>query len=465
MQNKIFRIGLAFLLGLALFQSCIPDRMPPEPVENTRPKFVKFDTLGVSNLIVPVNQPIKMYFNEKMDLSTFPSNVEVESVSGKINGNFSYASESDTIVVFTPSTPYNKAEVYTVSVHGGVRDIHGNSMISPNDEDVPQEFWFFTEGDYSDGGFPYVFVRDKAQKQVLYRAGKLNRYIDSLYVESTVEDYQTAAIEFSPRGNYLWMVNLKTTDGTVTLINPQSFEPEMVLQVGLGPTNVAFSENKAYVTNKSAKSFTVIDLDSYAAETTYSFTGNFKPLDVAYSPLTDKLYFISSTKKELAVVNAQDFNDNYIIDTLLTDSKGIDIEVSEDGKYLFIPQKRTDKIAVFNAQTDSPEEQIVTGYPNVGDGVIKGGYYYSSFYKYSGSDTDGGILKINVSTQSIEDVFTFGEEIDKLGITNAGELLYAVTPGDSSLHIIETKTMMEISSTKINGSLKYVAVSKNNYSK
>lgn len=465
MQNKIFRIVLTLLIGMAFFQSCIPDRMPTEPVENTRPKFVKFDTLGISNLVVPVNQPVKMFFNEKMDLSTFPANVNVESISGKINGSFSYAPESDTVVIFTPGSSYNRAEVYTVSVHGGVRDAHGNSMISPNDEDVPQKFWFFTEGDYSDGGFPYVFVRDKVEKQVLYRSGKLNQYIDSLYVNATAEDYQTAALEFSPKGNYLWMVNLKTTDGTISLIDPQSFEVAKVVQVGLGPTNVGFSPDKAYVTNKSAKSFSVINTDTYETETTYSFTNNFKPLDVAYSSLTDKLYFISSTNKDVEVVNAQDFNDNYIIDTLLTDNKGIDIEVSEDGKYLFIPQKRTDKIAVFNTQTNSPESPIETGYPYAGDGTIKGDYYYSSYYKYSGSDTDGGILKINVSTQSIENVFTFGQEIDKLGITNSGELLYAVTPGDSSLHIIETKTMREISKTKINGSLKYIAVSKNNYAK
>ncbi len=167
----------------------------------------------------------------------------------------------------------------------------------------------------------------------------------------------------------------------------------------------------------------------------------------------------------MEVVNSQDFNDNYIVDSLLTENKGVDIEISEEGKYIFVPQKRTDKIAVFNTQTDSPESPIETGYPYVGDGIVKGNYYYSSFYKYANTDTDGGILKIDIATQSVENVFTFGEEIDKLGITNSGELLYAVTPGDSSLHIIDTKTMREITKTKIKGSLKYVAVSKNNYSK
>ncbi len=463
MQKKIIKIVLLTLFVLGFLQSCIPDRMPTEPVENKRPKFVKFDTLGNSNLVVPLNQPVKMFFNEKMDLKTFPSNIVVSSVRGEIKGTFSYAPESDTIVVFTPSGNYNKAEIYTVYVHGGVRDIHGNSMISPNDEDVPQTFWFFTQGDYSEGGFPLVFSRDKAEKQVLYRAGNLNRYLDSLYVSATVEDYQTAALEFSPRGNYMWMVNLKTTDGTVTLIDPENFQVSRVIDVGYGPTNVGFSSDKAYVTNKSGKSFTAIDLNSYAAESTFDFTDNFKPYDVVYSQLTDKLYFISSSNKDIKVVNAQDYNDNQILDTVLTDNKGIDIEITDDGEFIFIPEKRTDKIVVFNTQNSSVVTTIETGYSYIGDGVINGNYYYASFYKYSGSDTDGGIVKINASTQSIENVFLFGNEIDKLGITNSGELLYAVTPSDSSLHIVETETMKEISNVKINGSLKYIAVSKNNY--
>lgn len=59
---------------------------------------------------------------------------------------------------------------------------------------------------------------------------------------------------------------------------------------------------------------------------------------------------------------------------------------------------------------------------------------------------------------------TFGDkEIDQLGLTNAQELLYAIVPVDSTIRIFETETIKEISSTKVPGSLKYLAVSKNNY--
>jgi YVTN family beta-propeller protein len=462
--KKLFKV-LIPIFGVLIIQSCIPDRMPTEPTENTRPKFVKFEFSENSNLAIPLNQQIKMYFNEKMDLNTFPSNVTVESVDGKINGKFSYASESDTVVIFTPGVDYNRAEIYTVKVHGGVRDINHNSMISPNDDDIPETTWFFTEGDYSLNGFPLVFVRDKAKKQIIYRSGNLNKYIDSLYVNATTEDYQTAALEFSPTGNYLWMVNLKTSDGTVTLIDPETFSVQSVIPVGLGPTNVGFNENYAYVCNTSGKSFSVIDLGSYSVIDTYTFPDGFKPKDVVYGNASDKLYFLSSNKKKIKIVNANNYSDNVTVDTLLVDNKGIDIEISEDGQYVFIPEKRTDKIAVYDALNETPADIIETGFPNVGDGVISGNYYYSSFYKYTGGEKDGGVLKINSSTRSIENVFTFPYEIDQLAATSGGELLYAVTAADSSLHIIETKTLREISSVKIGGSLKYIAVSKNNYLK
>lgn len=86
--------------------------MPSAPTEIERPGFALLE-LGESNLNFALNHQIKMYFNEPMDLNSFPANVVVESVSGKIEGAFSYG-ESDTIVIFTPITNYKPAEYYTV---------------------------------------------------------------------------------------------------------------------------------------------------------------------------------------------------------------------------------------------------------------------------------------------------------------------------------------------------------------
>ncbi len=455
---------IIFLSVLAIFiDGCIPDRLPPEPVPNTRPSFVSFDKLDSMNLVVPTNEQIKMKFNWVMDLSTFPDNFIVESVNGKIPGKFSYAKESDTIVVFTPTVSYNFAEYYNISLSGMVRNINGMSMISPNEENIPITAWFFTEGEYSQNGFPYVFVRDKANKQIIYRIGSLNKFKDSLFVEATTEDYQTAAIEFSPLGKYLFMVNLKATTGTVTVIDPENFEVTKVIDVGLGPTNIGFSNDKAYVTNTSDKSFTVIDLSTLTAIETVKFDDGFKPKDVVYSSLTDKLYFYSSSKKEIKVVNAQNFSENYILDSILVDNKAVDIEISEDGKYIFLPMNRTDKIVVMDAETDEIVQIIQTGYPYVTDGYIGKDFLYQAFFKKVGKENVGGILKINVSDLSVAEIMVWEKDIDKIALTAASELIYAVTPNDSTVQIIEAKTLKNITSVKLNGSLKYLAISKNNY--
>jgi len=460
---KAVKIFLGILI-LAIFSSgCITDRLPPEPIPNNRPSLVSFGELDSSHLVIPVNYKIEMKFDWAMDLSTFPGNFTVESVSGKISGKFSYSPKADTIVVFTPNSNYNPAEYYNISISGAVKNVNGMSMISPNEENVPVTAWFFTEGDYSKNGFPLVFIRDKSQKQVIYRVGELNKYKDSLYVQATNEDYQTAAIEFSPVGKYLYMVNLKKTTGTVAVIDPQSFNVVSTVNVGLGPTNIGFSQDKAFVTNTSDKSFTVFYLATLNVLETVTFDDGFKPKDVVFSQLTSKLYFYSNSKKEIKIVNAQNYSEQTVLDSVLTDNKAIDIEITMDGKYVFLPEYRTDKIIIFDTETNEVVQTLETGNPYVADGVMGQNYYYQAFFKKVGKENVGGIMKINASTFDIENVMVWDKDIDRLGLTAGNELLYAVVPGDTTLQVIETKTLKNITEVKLNGSLKYLAVSKNNY--
>jgi YVTN family beta-propeller protein len=464
MVTKMERIEIKvfqFILLLFVIISCQPDRSPTEPVPIDRPNFLSFGSIGNANLVVPLNEPIVMYFDWPMDLQTFPSNFTVESVDGKINGSFSYGN-ADSIVVFKPETNYNPAEVYDVTVYGGVRNKNGMSMTSPNDEVEIQSTKFFTTGQYATNGFPYVFVRDKTSKQVIYRVGNLNEYIDSLYVVASQEDFQTAAIEFSPNGNYLYMVNLKATEGTVTVIDPVTFNVFGTIGVGLGPTNIGFGGNYGYVTNNSEKSFTKIDLNASSAIETYIFSDGFKPKDIVYSQLTNKLYFYSSTNTEIKVVDADNYSNNYILNNILS-TKAVDIEITNDGKFIYLLESSSDRVVVFNTSTEMTETVIETGYSFVVDGVMGDQYYYVAFFRGVSNNNVGGVLKIANSSHSILDVMTWDYEIDQLGLTAAEELLYTVVPGDTTVKVIETSSLQNITSTKVNGSLKYITVSKQNY--
>jgi hypothetical protein len=460
-MNGLFFKYLTAGLLLFLIAACLPDRMAPAPEENTRPQFVRFGGNDSAGLNIALNDPVVMYFDEPMDLNTFPGNFHVQSISGEIPGVFEYDVFADSAVVFKPMTNFNPAEVYEVSISGKVRDTQGNSALSPNEEDAPVTNWFFTTGQYAQNGFPYIFLRDKSSKQVIYRIHTINSYKDSLYVPATAEDYQTAAIESF--GDYLFMVNLKTSAGTVTVIDPHSLAILKVIDVGLGPTNICFSETKAFVTNNSGKSFSAISLATLQTETTVSFSDGFKPKDVVYSTLTNKLYFTSSTATKIKVVSAADYNNSYDLSGILGTKKAVDIEISGDGKYIFLPEEQSGSLIILSAETEQVVNTLNTGYGYNIDGVIGGSDYFLSFFKKVGKEYLGGILKMDVATQTISDKIEWERSADQLGLTAAGELLYAVIAQDSTVQIIETGTMRNISQTKINGSLKNIAVSPKNY--
>lgn len=457
-QIKIQKI-LTLLFSLMLF-SCISDRLPPEPVEITRPEFMKFAPIGENGLNVPLNGEIKMYFNEKMDLSTFPENIEVKSVSGKIDGSYNYAPESDTVVIYTPSTNYQPAEYYEVVLTGAVRDVNGNSMISPNEEADPVNTWYFTSGQYSENGFPYVFIRDKSKKNMIYRVGNLNEYIDSLIIPGD-EDYQTSALEIASSNDNLYVANLKIIDGTLTQIDPSSFSINNSIGVGFGPTNLAIEEGKAYVTNTSGKSFSVVDIGSNNSET-YEFADGFRPKDVVYSPLTNKLYFYHTSSKDFKIVDAANY-DNEVVLTDLFDNKIIDMEVTNDGRYIYLIESNSSVVYVFDTQSEAITNTIDLGLQYLTDGAMGSDAFYIAYYKGSGGENIGGILKIDLNSQLISAELDWEKNVDQMKLTSAEELIYAVTPTDSTIQVIETKTMKNITEAKVKGSLKYLAITNNNY--
>ncbi len=457
MNRNFFKVPLQFIF-LIILSSCLPDRMPTEPVEIDRPVFSQFD-LGASNLNVTLNNKIIMFFNEAMDLSTFPANFIVESINGRINGTFSYGA-ADSIVVYTPDVNYNPAEYYQVTLTGGVRDINGNSAVSPIEQDEPNTAWFFTSGEYSANGFPYIFVRDKSSRETVYRVGNLNVYKDKISLPGTV-DYQTSAVEIEPVSDRLFVVNLKVSDGFVTIIDPATFNVISQLQVGLGPTNIEFGNQKAYVTNLSEKSFSVIDLNSLTSETTYIFPDGFRPKDVVYSSSKNALYFYSSLNSDIKKVNASDFTDTKIFSSGLT-TRPTDIEITNDGKFLYMIGTNSNVLSVVDLDNEIATP-INLEYQYLIDGVMGKDHYYLAYFRGTGGNNIGGILKIDIHSKTIVGKLEWEYQVDQLKLTSAEELIYAVTPVDSTLQVIETKTMNHITSVKVEGSLKYLAITNKNY--
>jgi len=164
---------------------------------------------------------------------------------------------------------------------------------------------------------------------------------------------------------------------------------------------------------------------------------------------------------DLKAVNADDFNDSHIFSSGLS-TKPTDIEITKDGKYLYLLGTNSSEMSVVDVQNES-STSIDYGYQYLTDGVMGTNYYYAAYYRGTGGDNIGGVLKIDNKTNEIAEHLEWEYQVDQMKLTAAEELIYAVTPVDSTVKVIETKTMHNITSAKVSGNLKYIAITNKNY--
>ncbi len=444
-------LGLLMVIG---WQGCMPDRMPPAPVEIDRPEFLGFAPQDSGVLNVPLTDPVIMFFNEEMDVSTFPDNFELTSISGAILGTFSKPDSNKHVVIFTPSEPMNPAEVYHATVHGGVKDIHGNSMISPIKEDEPQSTWFFTTGQYAEGGFPHVFVTDKVAGDRLYLVGNLNQYLQAYDgVVST-----SSRMRVTPDGSKLLVTNTEI-NGTVTVIDPATLQVKATIPVDRGPDDIFVTNTQAFVVNKSERSISVIDLTTFQVTTTITFTDGFRPRDIVYSEATGKIFVSSNSLSNygtIRVIEAADPTNYHDLTNVLPRKRSRDMEISPDGGTIFIAEDYTPTVVILDARSEEVLNTLSLEFTRTVDGCVGPSAYYVAMY-------GGGVYKIGYQSLEVEGVADLGKTLNAVAATAAGELLYVVAPVDSTVSLVETSTMTRISEVKVPGTLKRVAVSVNNY--
>ncbi len=449
--------GVFIILSLVIVflrQGCMPDRMPPAPVEIDRPQFLGFAPQDSGALNVPLTDPVIMFFNEEMDLTTFPDNFELTSVSGAIAGTFAKPDSNKRVVIFTPSEPMHPAEVYQATVHGGVKDIHGNSMISPIKEDEPQTTWFFTTGKYAEGGFPHVFVTDKVFGDRVYLIGNLNQYLQLF--EGVVST--SSRLRVTPDGSKLLVSNTEI-NGTVTVLDPATLQVSTTVSVGRGPDDIFVTNSQAFVVNKSERSISIIDLNSLQVTSTITFDDGFRPRDLVYSQPTNKIFVSSnalSSFSTIRVIDAMNPSNYHDLSGVLPRKRSRDMEISPDGRYVFIAEDFTTTVVVLDAQSEQVVKTLNLEFTRTVDGCTGPLAYYVAMY-------GGGVYKIDYQTLEVTGVADLGKTLNAVAATAAGELLYVVAPVDSSVTLVETSTMTPISQVKVPGSLKRVAVSVQNY--
>ncbi len=448
-----------FMLGLfVLFiQACMPDRMAPEPIDINRPKFIGFSAQDSAAVNVALDHPLTMIFDKKMDVSTFPENFSLESVSGPIAGTFKLADNADSVVIFTPSAQMNPAEVYTAYVGGGVRAANGMSRLSPNEPNIPETNWFFTTGQYAQNGFPHIFVLDKNGLE-LFLVNNIDQYAGKETV-TTETTFGSGEMRITPDGTKLVVVN-KLASGTVSIFNPQDLTLLATVNVGVGPEQLFVTNDRAYVVNLSGKTVSVLDLKNYTELDQFNFSDGFRPRDIVYNSANNKLY-ISSNKigeyEKLRIVDASDYTSYYDVPNVTASKKKtLDMEITKDGAYIFIAEYNTSAVSVFSTQADSVITRLELDATLNEDGTITDKYYYLVC-------NDGSVFKIDVNTQTV--VMQLDLERISAGVasTAADELLYIAAPIDSTVQIVETSTLTRLREVKIPGTIKRVTASVLNY--
>lgn len=441
------------LIHLASFSivlvACLPDRMPPEPVEIDRPLFSTFSPEDTNAFAVPLDDPITMFFNEEMDPESFYGNFVLSSGTDTIEGAFG---GSDTVVTFTPTENMQAARVYIAEVLGGIKDMNGNSMsIDPTEEQYRHTTWQYTTGEYSDGGFHRIYVSDKVEGDKLYVLGNFDVFLN----EVTGVSESSEGISITPDGSRLLIVS-NILEGKVAVINPSTEQVIGEIFVGTGPTEIISTDDVAYVVNRSGKTISILDLGTLTETGTISFADGFRPRHIALANDGGELYITSQAstgadKLKLKIINTSTLAEIATLDSILTGNRSAAVAVSADGEYLIIPEERSSLVTILDISTRTVSESFELPLPQNTDIAVYGDNVFIS-------SNGGAIYRVDGITFTIADSAKVTAGVTSLDITPAGELLYAASPQDSAIFIIETHDMQIIRRPQIDGVAERIAI-------
>lgn len=294
-----FRIYLMFFAISIIFTAgCNDDREPTAPVEINRPQYLGVDPAD-GQLVVPVTKQIKIRFTKQMNPATFTTHFTVKDIKGNpVDGAFSI---QDSIVVFTPAKPLEKSTIYFTGLKGRLRDYHNNSIEQNgdpilNDTTSIYKGWFYTEGDYSSGGYYNAYIRDRKEGtiSVFESIENIAKFKDTLSAPQ--------GMAVTEDGNYIIASN--SSNNQVVFINAKTKSIEKSIVVNASPANITINGDYAYVISPDSKTFTKIKISSKSIEKAFTLT--FFPAKIAVSNDGAILYTFDQQKRDLYLLNTSD---------------------------------------------------------------------------------------------------------------------------------------------------------------
>jgi len=420
------RFAPLLVLTAALITGCLPDRMPPKPVEITRPRFKNFDSSDSTRIAVPLRDPVIMHFNEPMDPASFKDNFSLFSASRNVPGTFT---AQDSTVIFTPSEDMAAAEIQHVIIRGGVKDANGNSMSI--EEGFFISTWFFTEGEYSRGGYGHVYVTDRVA-DALHLVGDFDR------PAGQITDLQRPrGLALTPDGSKLLVVN-NIANGLLSVYDAASEQKTSDVAIGRGPNDVATDGAFAYVVNVSAKTISVVDLAALSEVAVIDFPDGFRPRHIALAG--DRLLLTSNNLADKGTVKILDKNTRAEVATLsgvLVNQRSARAAATPDGRLVYIPEERSARIAVVDPQAAAVVATTESPVPQNTDVAVDNDFAYVSV-------NGGWIFKFELGSHSVADSAFVGTNVEGVALVPGGEILYASAPNDTAALIFETSTMTRL---------------------
>jgi hypothetical protein len=295
MKKKINLLVIFLILSISII-GCLPNREPTAPTEIQRPQALLIEPQE-GKLIVPINANILLYFSEPMDPNTFNGRFKLYDIdSNFVEGNFI---QRDSIIQFVPKTSLKKSTIYYAELRGRVRDVNRNSIIKDNNPvwdntTLLLKTWFYTEGNYSDGGFYDVYLRDKKEGKII----SFKKVDSTVYLVEKLS--APDGFNISSDGKYLVIAN--TSKNQIQIASTSNGNVVANFDVAQNPVNIKTIENYAYVLSVNGRAISKINLSTLQIEKVINLS--FYPGKLEISQDQSKIYTLDQSNRDLVIINS-----------------------------------------------------------------------------------------------------------------------------------------------------------------
>ncbi len=476
------RGAVMIVLALVVIAGCnpLPDRSPVGPVEIQRPDFLGVIQPASGEIEVPLNSNVVFAFSEPVDAATANgalaisfldqyavgtfkntgSSIIDSTVSDTVNGEPVYTYTYEHYLTFTPAENYHASALYSVHVTGSIKDLHGNSLSI--DPEYGDSTWFFTTGDYAEGGWYKTYVVEQI-------TGELLDFDTPDTAVSRISGLESPRdVVISDDGQYV-VVSNKVTNGYVSVFD-RTLSSQTNVSVGVGPEFMATTGGYAFVVNTSSNTISTITLSSATESSTLSFDDGFDPGILQVDEQGSRLVVASAASGAPEILKVLDIGSGGV----LTESSTIDFSADTTmdraasglavyGDEAFVQEDLSSKIHVIDLLSGTYEETFSVFLTEIADGdtTVSGdrsrGMVAREGTAYMWS-LEGILFQIDLPSRSLIQYKTLSSRPRDIAFTPEGDLLYIALDSEDMVAVYEPDYLTKLAEAPATSGSRAIAV-------